>query len=128
MDTNKIEISSALLDGQQVRMLLEASPDDAESLFKEIIELFREESAVNLDSIEGAIGAEDRYKLGRSIHALAGSSANIGAQRLSEAAKLAEEAVSEAEFSLMKAELGGLRRLRDETLAEYEQILGQLRS
>lgn len=128
MNTKKIEISSNLLDGQQVRMLLEASPDDAESLFEEIIELFREESAVNLESIEGSIVEEDRHKLGRAMHALAGSSANIGAQRLWEAAKSAEEAAESEPFSRIRAEVGELRRLRDESLLEFGQILGQLRS
>lgn len=109
-------------------MLLEASPDDAESLFEEIIELFREESAVNLESIEGSIVEGDRHKLGRAMHALAGSSANIGAQRLWEAAKSAEEAAESEPFSRIRAEVGELRRLRDESLLEFGQILGQLRS
>lgn len=128
MNTQRFHISSELLDAQQIQMLLEATPEDARSLLEEITELFREESLANLESIKQALESQERNQLVRSFHALAGSSANIGAHQLWEVAKTAETRATEADLDEFNSELPSMQSLREQTLAAFEDILEQLRS
>ena len=62
---------------------------DAE--FAELIELFREEAAEIVGSLQHRMGAE----LGASLHALRGSAENMGLQDLSARCRLGEKVLSE---------------------------------
>jgi len=71
-----------LLDPEQIMMLLEAGADDSLDLFNEILILFEEESRAKLAEMKNCRDGEQYDSLGRAAHALAGSSANIGARQL----------------------------------------------
>jgi HPt (histidine-containing phosphotransfer) domain-containing protein len=75
---NADSTSGPLLDPEQIKMLLESGADESVELFKEILGLFEEESEKKFDEMRLAASSGDFEAFGRSAHAMAGSSANIG--------------------------------------------------
>ena len=71
-----------LIDPEQISMLMEAGGDESTDLFNEILVLFEEESRNKLGQIQTAAQTRDYHTLGRAVHALAGSSANIGGREV----------------------------------------------
>jgi HPt (histidine-containing phosphotransfer) domain-containing protein len=125
MDKSSIDLSSPLLDSEQVQMLISSGGDEAVDLISEILELFREESEANLSALEYRRKEGDLSEMGRAAHALAGSSANIGAARLWQSAKSLEQSAKEG--SLPEAEeIEDLKSLYEETIAVFKRIRSQL--
>ena len=125
MDKSSIDLSSPLLDSEQVQMLISSGGDEAVDLISEILELFREESEANLSALESARKAGDLSELGRAAHALAGSSANIGAGRLWQAAKSLEHSAKEGSLPSAEA-IEDLQSLYQETITAFNGIRSQL--
>jgi len=106
-------------------MLIASGGDEAVDLISEILELFREESEANLAALESRRKAGDLSELGRAAHALAGSSANIGAARLWQSAKSLEQSAKEG--SLPSAEeIEALKSLYEESIKAFHRIRSEL--
>ena len=75
---NADSTSGPLLDPEQIKMLLESGADESIELFREILGLFEEESNRKFEEMRAAVASGDFEAFGRSAHAMAGSSANIG--------------------------------------------------
>ncbi len=71
-------------------MLVDASGDESLDLFMEILELFEQESVVKLKELRSLREAGSFDLMGRSAHALAGSSANVGGLEVWKKAKKIE--------------------------------------
>lgn len=125
MDNPSIDLSSPLLDSDQVQMLISSGGDDAADLIEEILELFKEESTENLASMEASRKAGDSAQLGKSAHALAGSSANIGATQLWQSAKNLENSTKEGCCPPAEV-LDELRSLYEETITVFNRIRSDL--
>ena len=74
--------NNSLLDHEQLQMLIEAGASESTELFKEILELFEEESDRKLVELQEQKVSRDFENMSRSAHALAGSSANIGGREV----------------------------------------------
>jgi HPt (histidine-containing phosphotransfer) domain-containing protein len=82
---------SSLLDQEQLQMLIEAGASESLELFREILDLFEEESIRKLEELAACEVSGDFEGMGRSAHALAGSSANIGGREVWQQAKAIED-------------------------------------
>lgn len=120
-DKDKAE-QSPLLDEEQLMMLIEAGASESgNSLFGEILDLFEQESALKIREIRESHEAGDFDRMGRSSHALAGSSANIGGLEVWRMAKEIE--------NLCKADRGREAGTRlDELEATYAATMQALRA
>jgi HPt (histidine-containing phosphotransfer) domain-containing protein len=72
-----------VLDQQVVDSLRALDDGDGPSLFLELIDLFVDDAAAQLESMQAALASGDLKTLERAAHTLKSSSANIGACRMS---------------------------------------------
>ena len=73
---------------------------------KELFLAFDNDLEKNINDLKAAIAKKDRKELASSAHALKGSSANVGALRLSNATKSLEQlANEEADFDMLRDHL-----------------------
>jgi len=73
-----------VLDLEVVESLRALDEEGGPSLFLELIDLFVEDAAAQLRTMQGALESGDVKALERAAHTLKSSSANIGACRMSE--------------------------------------------
>jgi HPt (histidine-containing phosphotransfer) domain-containing protein len=125
MDNPSIDLSSPLLDSGQVQMLVASGGGDAGDLFDELLELFKVESTGNLASVTASWNAGDLAQLGKSAHALAGSSANIGAVQLWRSARDLEQSAKEGHFPPAEV-IAELQALYEETISVFNRICSDL--
>lgn len=102
-----------MMDAEQIDMLVETGGEAAGELMEELLELFTSECESKMHEITGALaaglGAADQAS--KQAHAIAGSSANIGAKQLWRVAKQLESqckdgsmAAAAATFEQLKAD------------------------
>lgn len=72
-----------VLDLEVVESLKALDEEGGPSLFLELIDLFVEDAAAQLRTLQAALGSGDVKLLERAAHTLKSSSANIGASRMS---------------------------------------------
>ncbi|HVS17560.1 MAG TPA: Hpt domain-containing protein [Planctomycetota bacterium] len=75
--------SRPVLDLEVVDSLRALDDEGGPSLFLELIDLFVEDAAAQLQSMQSALAAGDVKTIERAAHTLKSSSANIGASRMS---------------------------------------------
>lgn len=113
--------SPSLLDREQLEMLTEAGSPESVELFREILELFEDESRRKLEDLTACMESGDYEGMSRSAHALAGSSANIGGREVWQQAKRIED--------LCKTGQGkDARELLPELKATYQSTLNALKA
>lgn len=108
-----------LLDLEQIEMLLETGGEEAVELMDELIELYISECLVKFKEIENALlpsSAVDCKAIARHAHAVAGSSANIGAKRMWHIAKSIELSLDNGEELQARQQYGKLRETFDCTI------------
>lgn len=127
MDTSD-QSSGALLDPEQIKMLLESGADDSTDLFSEILTLFEEESRSKLDEMKETRQSGDFEAFSRAAHALAGSSANIGGRAVWLMARDMENLCKGGEPQKATAMLPELEELHQETLVQMRHYVAQIRS
>jgi HPt (histidine-containing phosphotransfer) domain-containing protein len=117
-----------LLDMEQLQMLMEAGADESVEMFREILSLYEEESRQKLDDLETARTRGDYESFGRAVHALAGSSANIGGRRVWLTAKDLENLCKEGQGPKAAESLDSLKQLHSMTLARLQEYADQFGS
>jgi HPt (histidine-containing phosphotransfer) domain-containing protein len=90
-DLDDSNSQSHLLDHEQLEMLIEAGGEESSSLLDEIFDLFESESVEKLEELKRYKAEANFEMLGKSAHALSGSSANIGGRELASRAKQIED-------------------------------------
>lgn len=116
-----------LLDTEQIEMLTDTGDDSSWELLEDLAGLFSGETAELMASLDTLYATEDAYKVERSVHAIAGSSANIGGKRLWAVAKHVESLA--VDNNLAEAELLTplLRSTLDETMAAINKKISDLK-
>ena len=113
-----------VLDLEVVDSLRALDEDDGPSLFLELIDLFVEDAASQLRSMQSALETGDIKSLERAAHTLKSSSANIGASRMSgicfEIEKLGRAGSFDGVESLIAS--------TGEAYAEVREVLSGMRS
>ena len=117
--------SRSLLDPEQVKMLIEATTGDSPELFIEILELFESESAVKFKELHAARGAGDYEAFSRAVHAISGSSANIGGRTVWLKARDMENLCKSGHGAEAVRQLEELEALHKETLLQLRQFVNQ---
>lgn len=89
--------SIPVMDREQIDMLLMVGEgdgdDDSTALVRELFDLFQEESADKLKSLDAVCAANDTEALRRIVHFVAGSAGNLGLARLSGFYRSIEQAI-----------------------------------
>lgn len=93
-----LDASLPVVDEDQVS-LLAPSPGDDDNMFQELLGIFSAESEPRLKQIKASCESKDAESLGKLVHFIAGSSANLGALRLSTLCSQVETALGRNEFS-----------------------------
>lgn len=118
----------ALLDPEQINMLLESGADDSLALFIEILGLFEQESQAKFDELRATRESGDHVAFSRAAHALAGSSANIGGRAVWLLARDMENLCKRGEPEKAVARLPELERLYQETLVQMKEYVRRIES
>ena len=118
----------SLLDPEQIAMLIEAGADNSPDLFNEILALFEEESRAKLAEMNACRESGQYESLGRAAHALAGSSANIGARQLWQDAKSVENLCREGKGPEAARQIPLLKEILDESLIQLRHFVSGLDS
>jgi HPt (histidine-containing phosphotransfer) domain-containing protein len=93
---------------------------DDEELLQEVIELFLEDMPKQVSLLQQHLDAGNVEEMGRTAHGVKGAAANIGAERVREAALLIEEAGKVGDLSLGVDLVAALR-------VDLEELAAQLR-
>lgn len=117
-----------LLDEEQIEMLIETGEDSAADLIDELLNLFIEESEPKLANLQAALQAGDRVQAARDAHAIAGSSANLGALRLSKSARALELSLDTANSGELLELLAYLRGCYKDSLQVFRGQVDRLRA
>ncbi|MEM1025398.1 MAG: Hpt domain-containing protein [Myxococcota bacterium] len=107
----------AALDFKRVR---EAAGDDPEFI-QELMELYLEDAAERLQELRAAVSNGSTDEVARSAHKLKGSSANVGAQGISDCAKTLEEMGK-------NGDLQGAEALVDRAQADLDLVKTELQT
>lgn len=91
-----------MLDKEQIDLLLESASDGGAVLMQDLLKLFIEENAPRLTELDYYIKQRDIKALDRVAHFMAGSSANIGALRLSKFCQELENLDESADFNHLR--------------------------
>lgn len=108
-----------ILDPAAISGLRDMSPGDGGAFFRELIEIFLQDTPGRLAEIDSAMAANNAPLLTRAAHSIKGSSGNFGAVRLSKFACAIE----------MKGKQGAIGDLADDIAAlklEYARVKGAL--
>lgn len=117
-----------LIDDEQIQMLIETGEDAAAELIDELLGLFVDEADPKLDHLQDALQRDERTEAARDAHAIAGSSANLGALRLSKAARMMEHSVKDAAIPDLVQLLTYLRSCYRESVDEFRAQIERLRT
>lgn len=112
--------SCPLLDAEQMEILRESGGDMADEMIRELVELFQSEAEPRLAEVAQLADAMDREKFSRHMHALAGSSANLGGLRLSRLCRTLEAEAAQAEAAWLADAVGCVQNVYAETLRAFD--------
>lgn len=84
-------------------------------LLPELLELFRQQSAVYLQTLEALLGQENLQGLSEEAHALKGAAGSVGAAALAEAAQTVETSILKADPATAAALIRHLSELSKQT-------------
>ena len=125
MDTSD-NSSQPLLDPEQIKMFLESGADESIDLFNEILCLFEEESQAKFQDMRESRESGDFERFSRAVHALAGSSANIGGKAVWLRARDMENMCKSGNGLQAVAMLDDLEGLYKETLIQMRSYIDQI--
>ena len=93
-----LDANLPVVDQGQVS-LLAPGPGEEDNMLQDLLGLFATESEPRLRQIKMSCESKDAESLGKLVHFIAGSSANLGALRLSTLCSQVETALGRNEFS-----------------------------
>lgn len=116
----------SLLDSSQIDMLKETAADDASELFRELKDLFDEETGPIMQELEQVVKEPNPHRIERLAHSLAGSSSNLGLLRLSQQARTLENSDLTRPHDELAAEVEQLKTLYEESCQALEDLIREL--
>ncbi|QIN82318.1 PAS domain S-box protein [Rubrobacter tropicus] len=113
----------SVLDDAVLENLRSLQEEGDPDLLTELVEVFEEDTPPRLATLREALEREDAGTVERAAHTLKGSSGNLGATRMSETARLLEEAGRDSDLSTAPALLDRLETDFEEARAEFSTLL-----
>ncbi|HEX3728919.1 MAG TPA: Hpt domain-containing protein [Opitutaceae bacterium] len=109
-----------VIDPATIENLRALSPDDNGEFLKEISEMFLSDTPQRIAELEQSMATGDGTRFTRAAHSIKGSSANLGATAL-------QEAAARLEHDSRQAPLPTLQPLVDSLKGEFERAKTELR-
>ena len=100
-----------LLDLDTIEMLKDMDDDDDPGFFSELVDTFAESAAETLVKLDAAVKAADANMVREYAHNIKGSSANIGAAKMSSIAKAIENQARTGSLDGLEERVAELRAL-----------------
>ena len=119
------QFDASLIDTEQIEMLIEAGASESMELVRELLDLYEGESRQKLDDLKAHAATADYEAMGRSAHALAGSSANVGGKLVWKMAKQMENDCKEGRGETAAQAIQTLKATHDKTLIALRAFLDQ---
>lgn len=94
-------------------------------LLAELVEIYEEDTAENIESIKAAIGSQDAGQLEKSAHSLKGSSSNMSAELVVEFASKLEQAGRNGDFEETDDILSSLNEEFNRVVSALKAILAE---
>lgn len=116
-----------ILDPGALEGLREMSAGDGGAFFRELVEIFLQDTPARIAEIEAGLATGDSKALARAAHSIKGSSGNFGAARLSDAARQIEQLGRQEQFAQVPAEMLRLRSEYDRVEAALKLELSRLK-
>lgn len=115
-----------LIDDEQIEMLIETGEDTAAELIDELLTLFVEESEPKIAHLQAALRERDHVAAAQDAHAIAGSSANLGALRLAKSARVLEHSLTESTDAELMELLAYLRGCYKDSIEVFRSLIERL--
>ena len=120
-------VDTALIDSEQIEMLIEAGASESMELVSELLDLYEGESRQKIDDLKAHAASADYEAMGRSAHALAGSSANVGGKQVWQMAKQMENDCKEGRGEAVIPRLEALEDVHNRTMVALRAFIERLR-
>lgn len=127
MSMQDLPHQSPLLDQEQLQMLVEAGASESAELLQELLDLFEEESGHKFEELKAHFASGNEDGMIRSSHALAGSSANVGACVVWKKAKVVENLCKEGKIAEAAGLLADLESTYDQTMIALKAFAAGLK-
>jgi HPt (histidine-containing phosphotransfer) domain-containing protein len=88
----------SVLDHEQLEVLSSINDDDSDNVLAELITLFIQENEPRFKNVQECCQKKDATELRKHVHFIAGSTANIGLQRVSTLCRQVEKAIMDRSF------------------------------
>ncbi len=98
-----IESDEPLLDNNQVEMLRETALECEPELLQELLDLYCQDNTARVERIRPAIARGDWAEAAKLAHAVAGSSSNMGGNRISKLSILLENNINDGSLADLDA-------------------------
>jgi CheY-like chemotaxis protein len=123
IDTDSAPSGTApLLDETQLDQLRGNGQDDA---FREIIDLFLAQTEEQIGQLNKAVGNQDTATTSHLAHQLKGSSANLGARRLSDALSRLEQSANDNDLAHAAPLIKEIQGTFDRTRVQFQAVLDE---
>lgn len=93
----------SVLDTNAIEALRAVSPDDGGEFFRELVDIFLQDTPKRIAEIEVALASKNAPELTRAAHSIKGSSSNFGATSLSDVARRIEQFGKEQSYPAIQA-------------------------
>lgn len=111
-----------VLDPNAIEALRAVSPDDGGEFFRELVDIFLQDTPKRIAEIESALAVQNAPDLTRAAHSIKGSSGNFGAMDLHEIAWRMEQSGKEQAYPAVQALLPALQTEFSRVKAALEQL------
>lgn len=121
-----MQSNGSILDYEQLRELREVAFEgpDADKEFRELVELFMEESSKKFRELEAMGKTAEGEKVWNHLHTMKGSASNVGATAFADICHLMENFVKQGKtLGEMPVEMGTLRALQISTTEALKREL-----
>lgn len=111
-----------VLDPNAIEALRAVSPDDGGEFFRELVDIFLQDTPRRIAEIESTLAAKNAPDLTRAAHSIKGSSSNFGAVALHDVARSMEQAGKEQDYPTVQALLPAMQAEFSRVKAALEQL------
>jgi len=114
---------SPIIDPQVIKNLRALNPDDNGEFLREIISIYLEDTPLRITELDESLASGDISRFARAAHSVKGSSANLGAARLRDAAEKLEREAHHSGLTAVVPLVAEVRSQFDKAAAELRKFL-----
>lgn len=111
-----------ILDPNAIEALRAVSPEDGGAFFRELVDIFLQDTPRRIAEIEVALATKHTADLTRAAHSIKGSSSNFGAVALFDIARRMEQSAKDQAYPAVQALLPALQAEFSRVKAALERL------